>query len=156
MNIRDYFCKYGFEDGDNARLLRKADKLRGFILKLINAEFEAHDLPYRAIPVDVSTGHNPIRAIIRWKEDGKDWEWDTSGVLREAPPGSRFSMEWVRGDHPIWKWVDIVVSAVETRRLAERRKNSVNLGAEDPSRWHRTVGVVHLRTNAGHPPAFFH
>ncbi len=98
--IRQYFEKYGFEDGDNDALLQQAEEVRPKVVELLNAKFQQRGLPYRAVPVNYGGGHNPIRMSLRWEKGGKRYEWEDEEMFREAPAGSLALMEKVGGGCP--------------------------------------------------------
>ena len=76
IDPREYFSKYGFEDGDNEELNEVAAKVRPVAQEMLNKEFENRKLMYRAVICDVTTAHNSIRMLITWEEKGEKQYWD--------------------------------------------------------------------------------
>lgn len=72
----DYFEKYGFEDGNNPVIAKKAEELRPRFLEILNEEFQKRGLPYRARALNYGSAHNKIRACVEWEEAGEKFEWD--------------------------------------------------------------------------------
>jgi len=76
VNITEYFCKYGFEDGDNAALSSFARQIRPEVLRRLDREFERRGLPYRTVGFDVGwTSHNWVRASL-YIPGKEDWHCD--------------------------------------------------------------------------------
>ena len=73
-----YFCKYGFKDGNNEKLSEVAEYMRPIICWLLNKEFREQKLSYKAIECSVTSAHNEVRMIIVWEKGGKQYEWDVT------------------------------------------------------------------------------
>lgn len=93
IQVLDYFCRYGFFDGDS-KCEAVGRERREEIRACLNELFRVRALPYRAKIRDISSIHNSVRMEIHWEADGCHFRWDSNyGVVVEAEPGSLIKYE---------------------------------------------------------------